>query len=154
MNHIIISEIKMFNWFKKRKELFYHKMNKRQFDSYIRGNVIGFIWEPEEEEGGVRDDKIREIESNYKKLLFSLPGAFIEAVPCVCLYYDFQDDHSVFHMYFQQPVKAEFVVGQGFKMTSLIYKNKENEHLTTQAKIQIALNQSDVETKNGRPDII
>ena len=143
----------MFNWFKKRKELFYHKMNKRQFDSYIRGNVIGFVWEPKGR-GGLTDEKIGEVESNYKRLLFSLPGAFIEAVPCVCLYYDFQDDHSIFHMYFQQPVKSEFVVGQGFGIESLIYKTKENEHLTTQAKIQIALNQSDVGTKNGRPDVI
>jgi hypothetical protein len=137
----------MFDWLKK-KEYFYHAMTKKQFDSYVKGNVIGFIWEPGGRRG-LTDDERKELQETHKQLLFSLPGAFVEAIPCVCLYYDYVDDHSVFHMYFQQPVKAELVIGQGFREDALIYRTKENEHLITSAKIQIELNKKDVGNKGG-----
>jgi hypothetical protein len=125
------------SWWRRKKEpLFYGELTKSQFDKRVSGNVIGIIWRPEDMVD-ISEDVVNDELRTHKHKAFVVNGAYVNQIPLVCLYYEYVDGISEYHMIFAQKVKADLIVGNSFSEEDLIYATKDNKHLTEQAQHQM-----------------
>jgi hypothetical protein len=142
------------NWkFWKKKDndpVYYEGLTKKQFDSFIAGDVIGFVWKPESYKN-LSDNDIDTLYKAHKTMNMFFDAPFLSIVPCVCLYYEYftEEQTSELHVFFETPVKESLLIGNMIDNKQLIHINKNNSHLTTQAKAQIKHNK-DVEEPGGQ----
>lgn len=134
-------------WKKKKERIVYRGLTEKQFIKIVSGNVLGVIW-TSKKYNNLSEDQVSKFIKNHKHMTFAVGGAYIETIPCVCLYYEYVDNVSYFHMIFTHPIKESLVIGNSFSEEDLIFKTKENEHLLEQAIIQYDINnEEDVEQR-------
>jgi len=129
-------------WKKKKKEEIYYKgMTRTEFDKFIAGNVIGFVWIPGDFKN-LNEEEVDSLCKTHKQFSFSVGVPFMEVVKCVCLYYEYNEGTSEFHMFFETPVKESLLTGNTLSSDQLIMRTKDNEHLTIQAAVQLEHNKN------------